>query len=370
VTVPLRDASSFALQVSDGGSFIQPIGLHGRFHHPIHTEASKNLRELCKQDARFQLPTADCLVLPLRSNANAKLVTEGALHDIALDSILTEQAQWYQTVKTSVIDMGGEKVDIITVGTEGFVPRSVTTGSNSEPAAAGITNGLSAGANTSTQPSLDPIGRVQSGVSTAEVPLGESAIAVIGMACRFPKADSVEEFWQLIGSGATALQPVPKERFNTSELWREPKGPFWGNFLSDPDTFDHRFFGISGREAKSMDPQQRLLLQVAYEAMESSGYCGLQSDTQPSEIGCYIGVGSVDYEDNVASQDATAYSALGTLRAFISGRVSHYFGWTGPSITYDTACSSSAVAIHSACKVSARIPKRSLVLVAYVYKQF
>lgn len=148
--------------------------------------------------------------------------------------------------------------------------------------------------------------------------------------------------------GGCTVGPVPKERFDLSELWREPKGPFWGNFLRDPDTFDHRFFRISSREAKSMDPQQRLILQVTYEAMESAGFQSLGQ----SDIGCYIGVGSVDYESNVASENATAYSATGTLRAFISGKVSHYFGWSGPSITFDTACSSSAVAIHSACKVS------------------
>jgi acyl transferase domain-containing protein len=55
-----------------------------------------------------------------------------------------------------------------------------------------------------------------------------------------------------------------------------------------------------------------------------------------TDIGCYLGVGAVDYEDNVASEDANAFSATGTLRAFISGRISHYFGWSGPSITFDT----------------------------------
>jgi acyl transferase domain-containing protein len=89
-----------------------------------------------------------------------------------------------------------------------------------------------------------------------------------------------------------------------------------------------------------------------YEALESSGYFSVASDKKITNIGCYLGVGSVDYEDNVASEHANAFSATGTLRAFISGRVSHFFGWTGPSVTFDTACSSSAIAIHFACKVS------------------
>lgn len=174
------------------------------------------------------------------------------------------------------------------------------------------------------------------------------------MACRFPQADSLDEFWQLLSAGGTAIGTMPVNRFDPADLRREPKLPtFWGNFLRQPDVFDHRLFGISGREAKSMDPQQRLALQVAYEAVEAAGYCGIRSSTtrKETDVGCYLGVGAVDYEQNVASDDANAFSATGTLRAFISGRISHFFGWTGPSITFDTACSSSAVAIHTACKV-------------------
>jgi acyl transferase domain-containing protein len=180
------------------------------------------------------------------------------------------------------------------------------------------------------------------------------AIAIIGMACRYPDSDTLEDFWKLLHSGRSAVQALPEGRFRISQLQREPKGPFWGNFLRHPDQFDHRFFGISGREAKSMDPQQRLALEVAYEALESAGYFGLcGSGREPiSDVGVYLGVGSVDYGDNVASQDANAFSALGTLRAFITGRISHYFGWSGPSITYDTACSSGLVAIHAAVNVS------------------
>ncbi|RMD44083.1 hypothetical protein DV735_g971, partial [Chaetothyriales sp. CBS 134920] len=167
----------------------------------------------------------------------------------------------------------------------------------------------------------------------------------------FPDADFLEEFWQLLISGGTSISKVPIERFDPADISREPKlGSYWGNFLRQPDAFDHRFFGISGREAKSMDPQQRLALQVAYEALESSGHCSLPPGKQERDVGCYLGVGSVDYEENVASENANAFSATGTLRAFISGRISHFFGWEGPSITFDTACSSSAAAIHTACK--------------------
>ena len=171
------------------------------------------------------------------------------------------------------------------------------------------------------------------------------------MACRYAQADSLEQFWSLINSDKNACTPVPENRFKSEDLWRKPKGPFYGNFVDDADAFDHRFFNMSAREAASMDPQQRLLLQVSYEAMESAGY-PTGSELPQKPVGCYVGAGYVEYEDNIASEHATAYSATGTIRAFVSGRVSHYFGWTGPSVVFDTACSSSAVAIHHACKVS------------------
>ena len=314
------------------------------------------MKDFCNRDKRFQLLTADRLILPLRSNVDAKLITQGALHEIALDSILTVPSHWYQTIKATVTAMGEQDIDIKCIGAGSILPRSVTFALTHPPGYSNQTTTMSPGLSNDTsmpdQLPICPTPCTGSDLSAVSAAVSTSAIAVVGMACRFPKADSLDQYWQLICSGDNAVQQVPKNRFDPAELWRDPKGPFWGNFLSDPYTFDHRFFSISAREAKSMDPQQKLLLQVVYEAMESSGFYGPRRDSQPNRIGCYVGVGSVDYEDNVASEDATAFSALGTLRAFISGRVSHYFGWSGPSITFDTACSSSAVAIHSACKVS------------------
>ena len=391
MTVDVRDAQSFTSRLSKSGLSVQSIDLHGRFHHPVHAEAVQRIKDLCKRDKRFQLPTAQCLASPLRSNSDARLIKEGFLHETALESILLEQSQWFETVKATILAMGGKKPDIISVGNKGFVPRSVTAelhseytapelsngatgsdpeynapripsqalGSNTEPIAAELPNGSAQGPNMANQAFFHSLGQVQSEVDNVDAAVTGFPIAVVGMACRFPRADSLEQFWELISSGGCAIRQVPKDRFDTSELWRTPKGPFWGHFLREPDMFDHRFFNISGREAKSMDPQQRLLLQVAYEAIESSGHFGLLPARQPKEIGCYIGVGAVDYGDNIASQNASAFSATGTLRAFISGKVSHYFGWTGPSITFDTACSSSAVAIHSACKVSVKSPKHT-----------
>ncbi|KAE8373923.1 hypothetical protein BDV26DRAFT_296474 [Aspergillus bertholletiae] len=314
VTLPHRHLAGVTERLKHQSIPATIIGLDGCYHHQKHTDAAQTLKEICSKTPEMQLPLSSQLRLPLRSTADTELLTMGALHDVAVDLILCKRAHWFQTVKRTLDEVLND-VKFVAVGPESCIPRSLSL---ARPA--------------------------------ADLP---DAIAVVGMACRFPQADSLEEFWQLLSSGETAIGRIPLSRFNPADLQREPKlSTFWGNFLRDADAFDHRFFGISGREAKSMDPQQRLVLQVAYEAMEAAGYCGPQSSTKRKEtnVGCYLGVGSVDYEANVASDDANAFSATGTLRAFISGRISHFFGWTGPAITLDTACSSSAVAIHMACK--------------------
>lgn len=294
------------------------IGLQGSYHHQKHSEVSKALISLYKQHENLQLPEATELRLPLRSTSDADLITTGVLHDIATRLILGQRANWFETVKNTMANLSPDQTAIASFGSETCLPRSLARGKQQ------------------TRPSEPP--------STEE-------IAVVGMSCRFPRSESLEAFWRLLEEGGTCIDTMPMDRFEPAQLQREPKlDTFWGNFIDRPDVFDHKFFGISGREAKSMDPQQRLALQVAYEALSSSGYCSKPSALRVKDVGCYLGVGAVDYEDNVASHTANAFAATGVLRAFITGRISHHFGWEGPSLTVDTACSSSAVAIHTACK--------------------
>ncbi|KAH9212549.1 putative polyketide synthase [Leptodontidium sp. 2 PMI_412] len=177
------------------------------------------------------------------------------------------------------------------------------------------------------------------------------SIAIVGMAGRFPGADDLNELWALLLSGGVTVEPAPahlglpepKTGDNSGSKW-------WGNFLRNPDTFDHRFFKKSSREALHWDPQMRILLEVTYEALESAGYFGASSIPQPDDYGCYVGVVMNNYEDNVSCHPQSAYATIGTNRSFFSGTVSHHFGWTGPALSIDTACSSSLVAINSACR--------------------
>ena len=178
----------------------------------------------------------------------------------------------------------------------------------------------------------------------------ENDIAVVGMSCKVAGADNLEEYWKLLCEGKSQHREAPSDRFDFETPWREadPKRKWYGNFMHDHDMFDHKFFKKSPREIASTDPQQRHLLQIAYQAVEQSGY--FHSSKSDKRVGCYVGVCATDYDNNVACNAPNAFSATGNLRGFIAGKVSHHFGWTGPGLTIDTACSSSAVAVHQACR--------------------
>ncbi|PQK16682.1 hypothetical protein BB8028_0006g10010 [Beauveria bassiana] len=179
-------------------------------------------------------------------------------------------------------------------------------------------------------------------------------IAIVGMAVELPGASDADTLWQNLVDGYQACSEIPPSRFNVND-YNNGKGSRtlntkYGNFLENPFLFDAEHFGISRREAKSMDPQQRILLQTAYRALEDAGYV---PDTTTSfardTFGCWIGNATLDYVDNLRS-DIDVYYSTGTLRAFLSARISYVFGWSGPSITLDTACSSSIVALHQAAR--------------------
>lgn len=181
------------------------------------------------------------------------------------------------------------------------------------------------------------------------------AVAVIGVACRYPSANNVEELWDVISSGTSTVQELPPDRVDTRKNFRLSQGQpsvspktFYGNFIDRPDAFDHAFFGINSREATYMDPQQRLLLETSYQAVDSSGYLRKHKREAGDNVGVFIGASFVEYLSNTSSHPPTAYSSVGTLRAFLCGRISHYFGWTGPAEVIDTACSSSLVAVNRA----------------------
>lgn len=315
--------------------------MRGRFHHPVHKKALEGLYNLAASNPAFQFSHSE-LLAPVYSNIDGQLLSSDSIIDTLLQSILVRRCDWYASISTALHKCSsGRKTSVVQFSLVECIPPSVL-----RQARLSVQRITEVPVQSSPENVPTPLNAVGARIQTSE------PIAIIGMGCKFPGADTLEEYWQLLAQGTSMCRTMPEERFKTSGLRRSPdeKLKFWGNFVNDVDAFDHRFFKKSSREAASMDPQQRLVLQVAYQTLESAEYSGLAGIKASRDVGCYLGLCASDYTDNVASHPPNAFSSLGTLRAFLSGKISHFFGWTGPSITYDTACSSSAVAIQAACR--------------------
>ena len=184
-----------------------------------------------------------------------------------------------------------------------------------------------------------------------------NGIAVIGMVGRFPGAKNVSEFWQNLCAGQETIA-----QFSDTELiaagidlswFQQPNYVKAGAVLEDIDQFDAAFFEVSPREAELMDPQHRLFLESAWEALEHAGY---DSETYKSWIGVYAGGNISTYLlDNLLSQRDKLASQFAQIllshdKDYVSTRVSYKLNLKGPSINVSTACSTSLVAVHLACR--------------------
>ncbi|KAK8016789.1 type I iterative polyketide synthase [Apiospora rasikravindrae] len=189
----------------------------------------------------------------------------------------------------------------------------------------------------------------------------EVDIAIVGMSCRFAgDAKDVTGYWDLLRQGNSAFSP--RARFDGAASSLSSSHP--GYYLQDDVyKFDASFFGISPKEAKAMDPSQRLMLEVAYEAFESAGLT-LEA-VSGSNTSVYAAQWACDYRDMMARdlQNAPTYAATGTGTTLLSNRLSWFFDLRGPSLTINTACSSSMVALHEACE-SLRRGESDMALVA------
>ncbi|WP_369033842.1 MULTISPECIES: type I polyketide synthase [Streptomyces] len=176
----------------------------------------------------------------------------------------------------------------------------------------------------------------------------EGPIAVIGLACRLPGAPGPEQFWRLLSEGRDAISMAPPERFAPPH---DEGVPTHGGFLDQVEYFDAEFFGISPREAAVMDPQQRLVLELAWEALEDAG---IVPDTlRGSRTAVFVGAQRDDYANLLYRQGTeaiTQHTMTGLNRGIIANRLSYFLDLRGPSLTVDTAQSSSLVAVHLACE--------------------
>lgn len=189
-------------------------------------------------------------------------------------------------------------------------------------------------------------------------------IAIIGMAGRFPGARNIRQFWHNLSNGVESVSFFTDEELIASgiepELFNNPNYVKANAVLDDIEMLDAPFFGLTPREAQMMDPQHRLLLECAWNALEHAGY---DSQAYEGKIGLYAGssmsaymyanlysnpevLKQVDF-DILQQQDPIS---LGNDRDYLTTRISYKLGLTGPSVSVNTACSTSLVAAHMACQ--------------------
>ncbi|GGO96048.1 type I polyketide synthase [Wenjunlia tyrosinilytica] len=187
---------------------------------------------------------------------------------------------------------------------------------------------------------------------------GVQPIAVIGMAGRFPGAADPEAFWRNIAAGVESLVRLSEDDLIAArvpeERYRDPHYVRAATVLDGMDRFDAGYFGFTPMEASILDPQHRLLLECTQELFDTAGYdsCRLDKTT-----GVYVGVGFPSYLVNnllarpeIIEQVGMQRIFFATDKGFAPTRISHKFDLTGPSIGVDTACSTSLVAVHQACR--------------------
>lgn len=189
----------------------------------------------------------------------------------------------------------------------------------------------------------------------AIAPVKSLDVAIIGIAGRYPQANTLQEFWENLLQGKDCVEEIPSDRWDHNLYFDETRGTpgktysKWGGFISDHDRFDARFFNISPKEAALIDPQERVFLETSWQALADAGYSN--KDLPKDRVGVYAGVMWSQYQLlGVDPQYTLEGSVPESLISSVANRVSYFFDFHGPSIGLDTMCSSSLTALHMACE--------------------
>ncbi|HST57045.1 MAG TPA: type I polyketide synthase, partial [Longimicrobium sp.] len=185
---------------------------------------------------------------------------------------------------------------------------------------------------------------------------GEFDVAIIGMAGRFPGADDLETFWDILRSGRETITHFSDDDLRAAgfpeELLTYPGFVKSAGKLNDVQHFDAGFFGYSPREAEVLEPAQRIFLECAWEAMEAAGYA---PERVQGRVGVYAGTGHPGYMENNVKPNAELMASVGAMQGnlasgkdFIATRAAYKLGLRGPAVSVQTACSTSLVAVHLA----------------------
>ncbi|KAL4998379.1 hypothetical protein BDV10DRAFT_167421 [Aspergillus recurvatus] len=327
LTTTGRAAAALAEELRKAGLTVAQVRLQGRFHDPSESRKAYTdaLVDLCNETPGLQFAATPAMSLAHPSTDRV------SLHEAAVRSMLVQHCDWYDDF-TAAYTAKPNPPRVVCFGSERCIPPTLAK--------------RTAKIESQHQQDSDAFAGLDQ----------ENTIAVVGMSIKTAGADDLDEFARMLRTGKSQHQAIREDDINFNTPWRNGKGSrtWYSNFIRDRSQFDHTFFKMSPREAAAMDPQHRHFLQAAYQAVEQSGYFMRpgRNDTKLPEdsVGVFVGIATTDYDQHVACHDPSAYTATGNLRAFLAGRVSHHFGWTGPALTLDTACSSSAVAIHLACR--------------------
>ncbi|MCH9757170.1 MAG: thioester reductase domain-containing protein [Gammaproteobacteria bacterium] len=195
-------------------------------------------------------------------------------------------------------------------------------------------------------------------MSDIEEHLMQYGIAVIGLAGRFPGADTIEAFWRNLQNEVESITTFSDETLTASgvsaSLKEHPNYVPAKGILDDISGFDAPFFNISAREAALIDPQQRIFLECAWEALESAGYA---QDNLKERVGVFASASKNTYllfnlatHPELYSDAQAMQSLIANEKDYVSMRTAYKLNLKGPSVTVQTACSSSLVSIHLACQ--------------------
>ncbi len=185
----------------------------------------------------------------------------------------------------------------------------------------------------------------------------DDPVAIIGLACRVPGANSLEDFWQLLAAGREGIHDLDDAALDAAgipaDIREDPAYVRRTGSIADAAAFDATFFGYTPREAALTDPQQRVLLESAWHALEDAGVV----PGPDTVIGAYVGIAHNNYFDqNLASYDELRVGdhgfqvLLGSDKDYAATRIAYKLDLRGPALTVQTACSTSGVALHLACQ--------------------
>lgn len=182
-------------------------------------------------------------------------------------------------------------------------------------------------------------------------------VAVIGMNCRFPGAESLSAFWKMIEEGSVGNKVFAKDEINTQftgNLENDKDYVATRGVLSNIDQVDAPFFGLSPRVAELFDPQMRLMMELGHQTLEAAG---ISPEKTKSTIGVYAGMSNNNYFSQILALHPEKINSVGEWsfatfneKDYIATQMAYKLNLKGPALSIHAACSTSLVAIGQAAR--------------------